>query len=89
MQPTMIKQKITAKGLSFSVIASALGVSPVSVSQVANRTATSERIAKAIAKALDLSLYEAFPEYRQKSPKSKMNKQEKATKIKELKKVLG
>lgn len=58
-----INERLVDAGLSQSAIANVLGCSPSLLSKVINRKATSTRIAKAVAKVLQLPLLHVFPDY--------------------------
>lgn len=57
-----IKTELRKAGYSLSMIADALGCSPVNVQQVCKRDTKSQRVANAVATALDKSLSEVFPD---------------------------
>lgn len=58
-----INERLVDAGLSQSAIANVLGCSPSLLSKVINRKATSTRIAKAVAKILQLPVLQVFPDY--------------------------
>ncbi|NOU53125.1 transcriptional regulator [Pseudoalteromonas sp. JBTF-M23] len=74
MKPNEIKQAISNKGYSLSMIADALKVAPSAVSNVVNGNARSERIAKAIAKLLEKPLKSVFPDIYSSSSQPKVVK---------------
>lgn len=62
MDKDAIKQALHAKGVSFSMIAEALGIGPNAVSAIASRRGQSKRVADAIAKVLERPVEEIFPD---------------------------
>lgn len=58
-----INDRLVDAGFSQSAIANVLGCSPSMLSKVINRKATSTRIAKAVAKVLQLPVLQVFPDY--------------------------
>lgn len=62
MESKQIKKELAARGFDFSMLAEAIDKSPSLVSKVAVRKATSRYVAVAIAKALELSVVEVFPD---------------------------
>lgn len=62
MDSRNILEALQAKGINFSIVAEAIGVSTNMVSSVASRKATSRRVAKAISKAIDLPIEQVFPD---------------------------
>ena len=62
MESKQIKKELAARGFDFSMLAEAIDKSPSLVSKVAARKATSRYVAVAIAKALELSVVEVFPD---------------------------
>ena len=57
-----IKTELRIKGYSMSMIADALGCTPVNVHQVCKGSNNSQRVANAVATALDLSIEQVFPD---------------------------
>ena len=57
-----IKTELRKAGYSLSMIADALGCSPVNVQQVCKRDTKSQRVAKAVSTALDKPVSEVFPD---------------------------
>lgn len=57
-----IKTELRNKGYSMSMIADALGCTPVNVHQVCKGSNNSHRVANAVATALDLSIEQVFPD---------------------------
>ena len=66
MNPKEIYQALKDKNLNASMIAEALGVSSQAVSNAIKQGKSSQRIAKAIALAIDEPLETVFPHYAQK-----------------------
>ncbi len=62
MESKQIKKELAARGFDFSMLAEAIDKSPSLVSKVASRKATSRFVAMAIAKALEKSITEVFPD---------------------------
>lgn len=62
MDRETIKFELKKKGYSLSMIADALGCSPVNVQQVLKRLNHSYRVANAVATVLDLPITEVFPD---------------------------
>ncbi|MFQ3191532.1 MAG: lambda repressor-like predicted transcriptional regulator [Paraglaciecola sp.] len=56
-----IKTELRNKGYSMSMIADALGCTPVNVHQVCKGTNNSYRVAKAVATTLELAVNDVFP----------------------------
>jgi lambda repressor-like predicted transcriptional regulator len=56
-----IKTELRKKGFSMSMIAEALGCSPVNVHQVCKGQNNSYRVAKAVAAVLELKVNDVFP----------------------------
>ncbi|KZX01018.1 hypothetical protein JL49_08180 [Pseudoalteromonas luteoviolacea] len=61
MKPTEIKQAISNKGYTLSMIADAMSVKPSAISSVVNGTGRSKRIAQAISKIIDKPIESIFP----------------------------
>ncbi len=62
MDRETIKFELKKKGYSLSMIADALGCSPVNVQQVLKRLNHSYRVANAVATVLELPISEVFPD---------------------------
>lgn len=62
MDSKQIKMELAARGFDYSMLAEAIDKSPSLVSKVASRKATSRFVAAAIAKALEKSVTEVFPD---------------------------
>ena len=62
MESKQIKKELAARGYDFSMLAQAIEKSPSLVSKVASRKATSRFVAAAIAKALEKSIHDVFPD---------------------------
>ncbi|MCL5049404.1 hypothetical protein [Aliidiomarina maris] len=62
MTKDQIKKGLTSRGYDFSMLAEVIERSPSLLSKVAARKARSLYVAEAIAKALDKSLEEVFPD---------------------------
>ncbi len=84
MDRVQIYQLLKHNGATASMIASALKVTPSSVSEVINRGKGSRRIALAIAETCGKKIEEVFPHY-----KSAMTKQDKIDRQAELSKKLA
>ena len=69
MNQKEIYQALKRKNLNASMVAEALGVSSQAVSNAIKRGKSSQRIAKAIAIAIDEPLEKVFPHYAQKEQK--------------------
>ncbi|MGX2951319.1 DNA-binding protein [Ursidibacter sp. B-7004-1] len=69
MNQQEIYQSLKSKNLNASMIAEALGVSVQAVSNAIKQGKSSQRIAKAIAIAIDQPLEKVFPHYAQKQQK--------------------
>lgn len=57
-----ILESLQTRGLNFTIVAEAIGVSTNMVSSVAARKATSRRVARAIAKAISKPVERVFPD---------------------------
>ena len=64
MHPEKIKYELRSRGLTATVIAEQVGVSPSTVSQVINYGHTSQRVMSAIAKAIGKTVEEIWPQRR-------------------------
>lgn len=62
MNKDQIKKGLASKGYDFSMLAAAISKSPSLISKVASRKARSLPVAIALAKALDRSVEEVFPD---------------------------
>lgn len=60
-----ILKELRARGMSYSLVATALGVSPQHVAQVACRRAQSRRTAIALATAIGRPVADVFPDFPQ------------------------
>lgn len=85
MNKDMIYKLLSDRDLNVVMIAEALGVTKQSVHQVINSGRGSKRIAEAVAKACDLTLFDVFPFYAHK----KTEKQEREERQKMLNKKLA
>ncbi len=81
MQANEIYKSLEEKNISARMLASALGVTNQSVSEVIRNGRGSKRIAEAIAKVIQKDLVEVFPHYKKTDYRDK--------KIAELKEMLG
>jgi len=62
MDDTQIRCALKARGINISMLASALAVSPSTVSQVIRRRTTSRRIARGVARAIGKPVTTVFPD---------------------------
>ena len=62
MEAEAIKQALRVKGFTFALIGEAISVNSNVVSAVCHRRTISSQVAQAIAKALDKSVTEVFPD---------------------------
>lgn len=85
MNGSKISQTLKIKGLNFSILAEACGVTTAHVYNVAYRKTASLIIAKKIACAIDAPFQQVFPEYAEKAQKS----EERARKISRLSQKLS
>lgn len=83
MDSEKIYQELNQKGLNASIIAEAMGVLPQSVAVVIRMGKGSKRIASAVATAIDKSLEEVFPFYKEKNKKIEWRKMQ-AINLKEI-----
>ncbi|WP_308073599.1 helix-turn-helix domain-containing protein [Neisseria polysaccharea] len=81
MQANEIYKSLEEKNISARMLASALGVTNQSVSEVIRNGRGSKRIAEAIVKVIQKDLVEVFPHYKKTDCQDK--------KIAELKEMLG
>ena len=69
MHPADIKANLAKRNITQKYLAEILGVWPMSVNRVINKTSVSDRIMKKIAELIDLPVAEVFPEYYCSAPK--------------------
>ena len=74
MHPADIQAALKKRGLTQQAIADQLRVSPITVSQVIRGKNISDRIMKAVAKAIEKPVQYVFPEYYLSPPKRKTSK---------------
>ncbi len=82
-----IQKQLKENSINYSMIAEAVGVSPAHVRNVAERIFVSRRVAIAIATAINLPLYEVFPDYKNKVAKVKKEARKKT--VSRLKKQIS
>ena len=63
MIPAKIQFELKIRGITQKQIADELGIHPISVSREVNKIAGSERVRRAVARAIDRDPIEIFPEF--------------------------
>lgn len=89
METHEIKEALKSKGLNYSIVADALGVSPQHVSRVASRRHLSYRVAKALAKSLGKDITEVFPDVPDYESPPVPKKKERAAKVAAVRRVIA
>lgn len=92
MNKKEIRDALKKKGLNFTIVADALEVKPRTIIAVCDRTCTSRRLGKAIAKALGKNVKDVFPDvssYHLDTPHHVVRKKDRERKVQQLRSLVA